>query len=865
MKKSENNNYSKFNRNFAKCQGEFTNKTKSKSGLINWNYLFPATLAFICYANGLKGDFVHDDIFAIKGNPDVHGETDIWEMFRNDFWSKSISKNTSHKSYRPFTVLSFRLNYMYTGPESLYFHVINVALHVIVTTLFVYTCQNVLHQRERCAVLAGLLFAVHPIHTEAVSGIVGRADILAAAFYLLSFITYSKSIINNNVKHRVIFYISSLVFAAVAMLSKETGVTVLGVAVVYDAMETLKNLRKDGKEKVLSSFVTRFIFTIFFIAILLGFRLWIMDGSLPTFTRADNPASFEESVLTRGFTYGYLMALNIWLLVAPINMCYDWQHDSVPLVESLADPRNLATFTAAVMTFYIFMSSLLHYGKKHHYALSVSLVLTVVPFVPASNIFFPVGFVLAERVLYIPSMGFCLFVTLGFFRIFDILRCYRTHVTTIMLCLLLLLSLKTWQQNRVWQTRETLFRSGIRALPHNAKVHYNYANFLKDSREYENAVYHYKEALRLESDYASAHNNLGTLLGDISEAESHFREALRLQPNHQSAHINLGNLLFKRGLKKEGIGYLYKAVEIEFRNPDALVSMGGCLMETGNYTQAENYFQSAIEVSPDCYEGYASYAVLLSKTGRHEESALYYKKAYELDSSQSATLVNAAHAYRTIGDIREAEVLLKQAIDTRRDVSAMEELAVLYYSSGRTRESLALYDDIEKQNGNSTETVVRHAKIVANQGDLERADEMLSKVLLNNHNDIDVLKTLAQVKGQLKKHQQAYELLSKVITLTKNAERRNDLEQLYIERGNNYRDIKMYDKALSDYEAVLRINPHHSTAHGNCGTIHHINGSIEKARYHYHKAIELDPHNDIIRDNIARLERLQYQRDIGVG
>ena len=71
-------------------------------------YVIVGLMSILCYVNNLYGDFVHDDVKAIKANPDVRGDTSVLEMFRNDFWGKPMSDITSHKSYRPLCVLSFR-------------------------------------------------------------------------------------------------------------------------------------------------------------------------------------------------------------------------------------------------------------------------------------------------------------------------------------------------------------------------------------------------------------------------------------------------------------------------------------------------------------------------------------------------------------------------------------------------------------------------------------------------------------------------------------------------------------------------------------------------------------------------------------
>ncbi|KAJ4939862.1 hypothetical protein JOQ06_029298 [Pogonophryne albipinna] len=246
-------------------------------------------------------------------------------------------------------------------------------------------------------------------------------------------------------------------------------------------------------------------------------RLWLMGGSMPLFSEQDNPASFSPHLLTRMLTYSYLLSFNAWLLLAPVVLCYDWQVGSIPLVESLVDIRNVSTVLLAVVMVALCLSCLFSLQGQGSREMLVGMLFLMFPFIPASNLFFRVGFVVAERVLYMPSMGYCILVAHGLGR----------------LCSL----------NNVWRSREALFRSGIQTLPHNAKVHYNYANFLKDNSRHQEAIHHYTTALRLYPRHASAMNNLGTLTRDPEEAERYYRKALATNPQHNRALFNLGNLL----------------------------------------------------------------------------------------------------------------------------------------------------------------------------------------------------------------------------------------------------------------------------------------------------------------------------------
>jgi hypothetical protein len=128
-----------------------------------------AAIAFICYVNCLQFDLVHDDVFAIRDNQDVHPNNSILDVFKNDFWGKPMSSNTSHKSYRPVCVLTFRLNFILHGLAPFGYHLVNIVLHILVCLVFVHFADKMVFKSFRLAVVTGLLFATHPVHTEAVS------------------------------------------------------------------------------------------------------------------------------------------------------------------------------------------------------------------------------------------------------------------------------------------------------------------------------------------------------------------------------------------------------------------------------------------------------------------------------------------------------------------------------------------------------------------------------------------------------------------------------------------------------------------------------------------------------------------------
>ncbi|XP_004929501.1 protein O-mannosyl-transferase TMTC2 [Bombyx mori] len=162
----------------------------------HWVTAASALLAFLLYYNTLDAGFVYDDRRAILSNPDVIGHTPLWSLFENDFWGTPLSDPGSHGSYRPLCVATYRLNYAFGGFKPWSYHFLNIIFHCTATVLVVTTARRLLppYCTRVGTAVAGLTFAAHPIHTEAVAGVVGRADLVSCNLFLLSFLIYTEHI-----------------------------------------------------------------------------------------------------------------------------------------------------------------------------------------------------------------------------------------------------------------------------------------------------------------------------------------------------------------------------------------------------------------------------------------------------------------------------------------------------------------------------------------------------------------------------------------------------------------------------------------------------------------------------------------------
>ncbi|KAK7604611.1 hypothetical protein V9T40_005797 [Parthenolecanium corni] len=304
---------------------------------------------------------------------------------------------------------------------------------------------------------------------------------------------------------------------------------------------------------------------------------------------------------------------------------------------------------------------------QRHAPVILGFLFLVTPFLPASNLWFTVGFVVAERLLYIPSMGFILLVVYG--------GQILSHKVTLnfskswpvsigFLILIVLYVSKTMQRNHDWKSRESLIRAGLNAVPGNAKMHYNWANFLRENGQRELSAQHYKEALRLWPSYASAYNNLGTLMSSPASAESHFLSAIKFSPSHVNAHYNLAQVYRKMNKTSKAVLMLKKCLHLNANYISAYL----LLAKMYDGPIAGRLLKHVTKLQSTNPNYFAYYAQWLHKKHRLAEAIYYYKKALDLCSSHKNALIGLAHVYRDSGYLsRLHQVLIRWHMQCRQN------------------------------------------------------------------------------------------------------------------------------------------------------------------------------------------------------
>uniref|UniRef100_A0A673CUL7 dolichyl-phosphate-mannose--protein mannosyltransferase n=1 Tax=Sphaeramia orbicularis TaxID=375764 RepID=A0A673CUL7_9TELE len=615
-----------------------------------------ALVALLCFINSYDGEFVFDDSEAIVNNKDLKPTTPLSNIWRNDFWGSNLSSNSSHKSYRPLTVLTFRLNYLLAGGlHPVGFHMLNIILHAVISALMIDVFAiligglsydekgSILNHAPKTSLLAALFFAAHPVHTESVAGIVGRADLLCALFFQLSFLTYCKAF--NRGRFSVQWVVVSLLLCAAAMLCKEQGITVLGVNAAFDVLlicnvnvyELSQRLllRKNSFDMLRTGLPTRLALMGLGGLSMLYARWRIMGTGPPAFTEVDNPASFAENIFLRIVNYNYYYSLNAWLLLCPWWLCFDWSMGCVPLIKSATDWRMVWLLLLWCVLIGLINQALCSQDSQRRRTLTLGLVLLVVPFLPACNVFFRVGFVIAERVLYLSSAGYCLLLAYSLGLCCCRWTKYRKLLCASVLALLCVYIARCALRSHQWRSEQSLFTSALPVCPLNAKVHYNVGKNLADRGNATAAVGYYREAVRLHPTYVHAMNNLGNILkerNELTEAEQLLSKAVSIQPDFAAAWMNLG--IVQNSLQKfeEAEKSYWNAIRFRKKYPDCYYNLGRL--------ESEGFFLHALRINPNSASCHGNLAVLYHRWGKLELAKKHYELSLKLDPEAPGTRDN---------------------------------------------------------------------------------------------------------------------------------------------------------------------------------------------------------------------------------
>lgn len=494
--------------------------------------------------------------------------------------------------YRPLRNVSYLIDYILFGLNPLGFHMVNLLLHIQNIVLMAYLVR-LMTGSNFIPIVSAALFAFHPVQTEAVSWIKGRDDLLCAFFYLASLSLYIKGR-----DKKGYLYWGSVISFALALLSKEAALTLPLIIFFYNL-----HFPKKGDTKI--SYHP-------YIYLSLSYLLLrtIVVG------RVGQTDYWGGSFISAFYTNWTGMVYYLKLLFFPVNLCADYL--MFPVRTTLLDPYVLG----AVFTILLFLGIALFSFAKGKRMFSLSIFWFFITLLPVSNIV-PIQIVIAERFLYLPSIGIFIGAAVLLSNLSDRLQRVRFGSKALMVSISavsLFLASMTVDRNHVW-TDEHLFWSDVAAKsPGNTRAWHNLASKYQNEGRIPEAVSLYQKALMMEYHSPETHYQLGRIyrgVGDEEKALSEFYAALKDDPENSDINYEIGNLMSKKGWYSDAIFKYNKALERNPYHEDALYDLGILYMKQKDYGLAAVQFRKLLVIIPEnkMAAGFLEYCERMEREG----------------------------------------------------------------------------------------------------------------------------------------------------------------------------------------------------------------------------------------------------------
>jgi tetratricopeptide (TPR) repeat protein len=501
---------------------------------------------------------------------------------------------TPHKIsnvFRPVTFATLAWNQAINGGKPFGFHLFNLMLHAAVTWLLYLLLQAILGtspQAKTSALVAALLFAVHPIHTEAVASVVGRAELLAAGFLLAAWILHLRD-----------REIAALICFLLALLSKESAAAFLALVLAGDFA------RGEWKPRLRYARIAGV--TLLYLGL-----LWKIQGghigqvgiSMLDNPLADVPAGWRIlNALRVAWKY-------VGLLIYPATLSCDYSFNQILVILNLR--HTLPAAAAAALVVGAWMWAI----RKQQRELVLAGGIYMAGFAATANILIPTGTIMAERLAYLPSAGFCLLVALSWTWLRDWVQpgfrlnkdWQRTFAFAVLAALVGALAVRTVVRNQDWINNLALYSAGVRAAPGSAKMHANLGSQYMD-------------------------------YGQVGLARAEFQAALRIYPDYPDALASYGLLESWMGNNEAAGRMMESALNMSRRdNPNydfMIVNMAALLIQTGKMDGALELLNREIAESPKYARAWSNRAVIRYKRGETASAAADVDVALRLDPSNT--------------------------------------------------------------------------------------------------------------------------------------------------------------------------------------------------------------------------------------
>jgi Flp pilus assembly protein TadD len=669
---------------------------------------FLALAAALPYLNTLRNGLVSDDEMQVLQNPYIRNFHHLAKIFTTQATSYVPGMPNF---YRPLMNVAYLLCYQVFGPRPFGFHLLNVVLNVaVVCALFLFTKR--MFQDRNLAFLAAVLFAIHPVHTEAVAWIAAHPDLQLGLLYLLTFWLFL-AVARPGGKFSYLAQLAMAGSFALTIFSKEPAVTLPLLATIYEHF-----YRADREETTPAQKVSRYAVLWLLTVLYLLFRVRVLGG-------LSSGANMGQLTWYQTFvSASALLGQYVWELLWPVDLrVFCPFHKPSGLFNPAAVGGVVALAVCCALFFFLW---------RRAKPLSFALLWMLLPLAPVLNPrWMPIS-AFEERYLYLPSVGFCWLLAWGFLRLQARASArgavWSRALATSFTILVALCSFRIVTRNRDWRNDFTLYANTLAACPDAYYIRKDLGSAYWQIGDAESAEREWRKTLEVAPQATMALSGLGLVYlkkQHYSEAIEFFKKALEFYPYNAEARLYLGVTYMDTHSLELAEPELRTAVSLFPLNSNARNALGKLYLDEGRTAEAEEQFRQSVEIEPTIM-GYGSLGLIhwhrgdvklaeqewrealrlapndssilnnlglvCTNQGRYAEAVSFFHKAIELKPNDPSPHLNLGIAYGATGQNASAEIEFRTALSLSPDNSqAHFKLGALYLSQGRRAEALREY------------------------------------------------------------------------------------------------------------------------------------------------------------------------------
>ena len=581
-----------------------TTKFNSFPKSFNFQLFVLLALALGLNFNTLQNQYALDDYVVLTENKFVQkGISGIPDIIGNDLMSGTTDRNLLNQSrYRPFSLIIFALEHQFFGDKPSISHLINVLLFaMLIVVLYLLLSKQLLREYPASlSFITCLLFVTHPIHTEVIANVKSRDELIAFLLLLTSLSTFLAYSVNRS----VIKLAFALMTYFLALLTRESAVTFI---LIYPLVLYFF-YRKTLSDSLRNSFPFLIVLTLFFIL-----RFAVIDSSKPVIADILN-APFLFATASQAFaTKIYILLRYISILFYPYPLSCDYSYKQIPYI----GPGTPEFLIAATILIALFIISIVLFRKRSVYSFSILFYFITISI--ASNLLIDIGTPFSERLLFQPSLAFCIVLGGGFSRYYPN---YKILTLSLLFGVLSAFSVKTILRNTDWKNNETLFLKDADSSPNSARTTWAACEIYRTKAEKEQdevlrnklldqSIIYGERCIGIYPDYATAYISLGFpyyYKGNLDKAAELWLKSYQLDSISPQARIcmnvlskdyyNRGNLLTEKGQTREAIMNYSKATDLNPQFTEAWYYLGGLQYLEGDSLSAEKSWERVKQLDP---------------------------------------------------------------------------------------------------------------------------------------------------------------------------------------------------------------------------------------------------------------------------